>query len=238
MFRLYPLILFIAIVLISGKHAKRDITGEEIIKNFIKKSGGKRKIAGHDNITLYLQIQIRNIKMKGTIFYKSPNKYCQALMFKNDTIQKHIYNGDTSYLVKTDTIKQLKDQSAAILRTQSYMFPELMYLEKNYSLDFEGLETINNKPAYKVRIKNHNNYTHFAWYQKKTGMKLRTRFPEGDTEKIIDIKRYKTIDDVRFPVIKKITAKDYEIIMKLRYVDFSEVNESHFRVNVPYGSQN
>jgi len=145
--------------------------------------------------------------------YKDNDKYLMRVMAQGMTVQEQKYNGGTSIKMggmQGDQVVTDEKMVNAVKR-QAQIFGELQYLTEGHSLVLDGIEDVNDSPAFKINITFPNGDEMTDFYDKESGLKVKSiskvDAPTGPQTVILELRDYTEVEGgVMYPVSIKISG--------------------------------
>ena len=144
------ILLFSAIIAVTIINAQ---TLEEIVKKY-SSAINSDKLASISTIKITGKMSAMGMEMPMTMFMKNPNKIKVVYSFNGQEIVS-VFDGEKGYMVNpmtgsTEPVELTGDQLKQVQSTNAFTNEVLNYF-KSGKLSLEGEESVNGKPAYKVK---------------------------------------------------------------------------------------
>lgn len=205
------------------KKAPEGLTAEKVIDKYIEVMGGREKLSKINDETTKLSGTMQGMNINITISRKAPNKLYQLIDFGVGQ-QKTVFDGTRG---KTSAMGQEQELTGAQLeemKVQAAMNPYLDYPKLGIKLELGGVETINNKDAYKVTLIYPSGKKSVQYFDANSGFLVRQsssiESPQGSVSVTMDYDDYKEFNGymVAHKVIQgtpmgsiELTLNSYEI---------------------------
>ncbi len=181
-----------------------DMTAEKVINKYIKARGGAKKLNQLEGYALTYQTTIRSRTLKINLKKKSPNLFRQNLKVGGMTQQEKVYDGKQAFVKSMQTgKKKLEGKQEKQTRINATMFYLTKMDELGLNAELKGMETINNKPAYKIKLSNDEGLSWIEYFSKYTHLRVaekRTqKTPQGEMTQTTFYSDYETKDGIKFP---------------------------------------
>ena len=170
-----------------------------IIANYIKAVGGEAKVKGIKNASMTAEANFQGqvIEIK-TIADSENTPMMQSTSVGGNVMQKTLLVDGKGQMVMMGQVQELPDETAAMLKPQTYVFPEQFYEEMGFKLEFLGTEEVDGQQTNKLGITAPNGMVTNEFYSVESGLKLKTSSPAtGD----ITYSDYQQVDGVMFPMM-------------------------------------
>lgn len=206
---------------------KVNLSGNDVITNYIKAIGGKSAVAAIKDIQVKAELSVQGMTLNNVTTQKAPNKYKSVLSMAGQVFQKQVYNGKKGFASSPQKSGEVEGDDLNNLAEQAIMFGELFYAEKGYKVEVKGVESINGNEAYKLLITSPKGIKSTEFFDVKSGLKVRVVTGEG----MVDLSNYKKVNGVLYPHTSKITAGPQIIDVKTTEVKFnSGVSDAEFEI--------
>ena len=170
-----------------------------IIANYIKAVGGEEKVKAIKNASMTAEANFQGqvIEIK-TVADSENSRMMQSTSVGGNEMQKTLLVGGKGQMVMMGQVQELPDETAALLKPQTYVFPEQFYEEMGFKLEFLGTEEVDGQQTNKLGITAPNGMVTNEYYSVETGLKLKTSSAAtGD----ITYSDYQEVDGVLFPMM-------------------------------------
>ncbi len=184
------------------KKVPEGLTVDQVLNKYIDAIGGK------DNL---LKIQDESMKMTGsmqgmniviTIARKAPNKFYQLVDFGVGQ-QKTVFDGTKGKSSAMGQEQELTGDQLEAVKLQAEMNAFLDYPKYGIKPELAGMETINNKDAYKVILNMPDGKKTTQYYDTDTGYLIRqistAETAQGSFTSTIDMDDYREVSGVKVP---------------------------------------
>lgn len=193
-----------------------------VISNYIKAVGGLDKVKAIKNVSLTgeanFQGQIIEIK---TIADAENSRLMQSTSVGGNVIQKTLYSGGKGQIVAMGQVQDLPAEMTEMLKSQTYVFPELHYESMGFKLAFIGVEDLDGEKVNKLEITAPNGSVTNEFYSVNSGLKLKTsNAVSGD----VMYSDYQDVDGVKFPMTMTIKNPMLPVALeaKMKSVKFNQ----------------
>lgn len=141
-------------------------TLNDVMNNYIKAIGGKDKLEGVEAYSILAEAEMQGMKLNLEMKKTSKNQFMQDVKVMGNSMSKQVINDGSGYMVMQGQRKDMEEEELKKAREESAPFPELNYL--NGGVTLEGVETIDGKKAYKVKVSDEKT----SFYDMETGLKV------------------------------------------------------------------
>jgi hypothetical protein len=187
------------IILASNPIATVNDDPASIIANYIKAVGGEAKVKAIINASMTAEANFQGqiIEIK-TIADSENSRMMQSTSVGGNVVQKTLLVNGSGQMVMMGQVQELPEETVALLKPQTYVFPEQFYTEMGFTLEFLGTEEIDGQQANKLGITAPNGMVTNEFYSVESGLKLRTSSaPTGE----ISYSDYSEVEGVLFPMM-------------------------------------
>jgi zinc protease len=191
----------------AGMEVAEGVTAESVIDNYINALGGEERIKAIKDITFNMNSEIQGMKLEMKIQQKAPDKYLSSVIVGGSVMQQQVFDGERAKSSGMQGSMELEGDMLEEMKLQAIMNRELVYEEKGFSLNLEGIETVAGKSAYKIIITSPRNAEITEFFDTENGLKLRTLItqesPMGSMTQITDYEDYREVEGMMFPFMIK-----------------------------------
>lgn len=179
------------------------MTGWDVIEGHIKALGGREKLATVKDMSSEYTGTAQGMEIVLKTERLAPNlqKVLVTIPAMGMTAQSIIFDGKNAKIsgmqgdqpVDEDRLQEFKEGS---------MFPALTMKEKGYKVELAGVEKVNDKDAYVVKVTDPDGKVSTEYYDMDEGLRLRTVSTEeapgmGEMTQTLDILGYEEVDGVK-----------------------------------------
>lgn len=186
---------------------------EAIIDKYIEATGGKSAYEKRESlvITSTIEIAAQGIKGKATAYQTKANKSYTAIEFEGIGKIEEGYDGKTAWETNPMMGPRVKEDDELELAIRSATFNGELQWKKLYkSAETVGMEDVEGKPAYKLKMTPNKGNDEFQFYDKESGLlvknaaKLKTQMGEMPVETLFS--EYTATEGVKAPhkIVQKI----------------------------------
>tara|TARA_R110002051_G_scaffold315223_2_gene393362 strand:+ start:2029 stop:4098 length:2070 start_codon:yes stop_codon:yes gene_type:complete len=175
------------------------ISAQTVIDNYIKAIGGKEKLMGVSSYAMTAEAEIQGMKLNLEIKKTTSDQFMQDVKMMGNSMSKQVLDGNSGYMVMQGQRKDLDETEIEKIKSEAAPFAELTY--KNSDISLEGIEDIDGKKAYKIKVSNEKS----SFYDVTTGLKLQdvvTVNMNGQSmSSTFNFSDYKEVSGILFPFI-------------------------------------
>ncbi|WP_299530997.1 pitrilysin family protein [Ulvibacterium sp.] len=180
-----------------GAEVPEGITANDVLNTYINALGGKEKLEGVQSYALMAEAEMQGMKLNLELKKTANNQFMQDVKVMGNSMSKQVLDGNMGYMVMQGQRKDLGEEELKKVREESAPFPELNYLNNNVVL--EGVETVDGKKAYKLRITDEKS----IFYDMESGLKLQevntTEMQGQQMQQTLIYDDYKEVSGIQFP---------------------------------------
>ena len=155
----------------------QDPTAETVIENYIKAIGGREAIDKIKDITISSTSENPRGTAETEIKMKMPDKYMMSVYTNGMELYSIVNNGEKSVRKSqwgggNQEAKEGKEAKAEAMRMSP--FQEMNYVVLEIKMKNMGLEKVGETEAYKLEFTGQTGNVFYAWFDKTSGLKLKT----------------------------------------------------------------
>lgn len=170
-----------------------------VIANYIKAVGGEAKVKAIKNASMTAEANFQGqiIEIR-TIADSENTRMMQSTSVGGNVMQKTLLVDGKGQMVMMGQVQELPEETTALLKPQTYVFPEQFYQEMGFTLEFLGMEEIDGQQTNKLGITSPNGIVTNEFYSVESGLKLKT---SSEAAGDITYSDYQEVDGVMFPMM-------------------------------------
>ena len=200
----------------------------DVLNQYIEAIGGQDKLAAIESYHLTAETEMQGMKLNLEMMKTAGGKFMQDVKVGGNSMSKQVFDGEKGYMMMQGQRKDMGAEEIVKIKEEAVPFPELDYLS-NDSVTLEGMETIDGKKAYKVKLSEEKS----AFYDMETGLKVQetTQAEMGGQKMVstINYKDYQEVSGVQFPFIIAQTVGPQSFDFKVSEIKINEgVSDSDF----------
>ena len=190
------------------------MTAQNVLEKYIEAIGGKEKLMGVESYSLIAEAEMQGMILNLEVKKTSKNQYMQDVKVMGNSMSKQVVDGDKGYMVMQGQRKDLGEEELKKVKEESAPFPELNLLNTDVAL--EGVEVIDGKKAYKIKISDEKT----SFYDIETGLKVQDALSvEAQGQQVnttFDYTDYKEVSGIKFPFlfIQTMGPQKFDYIVK------------------------
>ncbi len=215
---------------IEQSAAPTDLTGEQVIEDYINAIGGRDKLESVQDLAIIMATEFNGMTLQTEMKKKVPNKMATVASMNGNPVFTQIFDG-TSGMVNQGGQKIEADEAMLKeMEATAPMFVELDYTKDGYSLELQGIEDVNEAKAYKVLVTDPNGKQVTEFFDTKTSLKVQSIAEAAGQMATTSYSNYQEVDGISFPFTVK-TSVPIPLEMKVQSVEFnSGLEDSEFGI--------
>ncbi len=207
------------------------LTVEQVIDNYIKARGGEENILKIKNVKSEATASIQGMTLNITSYKEVPNKICVETYMNGNLLSKQICDGENAKVVSMQGEQKLQGKMLDQMKYQAYLFPELEYSKEGYKTEMTGMEDVDGKPAYRVKVTNPAGDTQTLSFDKESGLMVKEVTPTPQGSSTTFVKEYKEVNGVKFPVKVTQSVGPQMIDVNVEKIEVNtDIEESKFEI--------
>ena len=179
-----------------------DVTGEEVIKKYLNAIGDREKLEGINNLKMEVRLNMNGMQFTNTTIKKDGTKYLNSTKMGEQEVNKVVYNEGRAKAYAQGRAMDLPPDQVNAIKYEAYTVPELHYTDPGFKLELKGMAKVNGKDTYKVVVETPEGQKSVHYFDKETGLKLKTETPMVNVE-YMDYQEY---DGVMMPSKMKMST--------------------------------
>ncbi|MBT8302783.1 MAG: insulinase family protein, partial [Maribacter sp.] len=190
------------------------MTANSVLEKYIEAIGGKAKLMGVESYSLLAEAEMQGMKLDLEIKKTSKDQFMQDVKVMGNSMSKQVFDGDNGYMVMQGQRKDFGEDELKKAKEESAPFPELNLLSTDVTL--EGIEVIDGKKAYKIKISDEKS----SFYDIGTGLKVQDAISvevQGQQmNTTFNYADYKEVSGIKFPflLIQAMGPQKFDYIVK------------------------
>lgn len=192
-----------------------------VIANYIKAVGGKDKVNAIKNAKMVMEASIQGQVLELSSIADAENsRMIQTTSMGGNVLQKTMFVNGKAQVMAGGQVQELPDETAAMLKPQTFVFPEERYEEMGFTLAYAGVEQIDGEDVHVLDITAPVGILTKEYYSVATGLKVRT---SSDATGEINYSDYQEVDGILFPMTLSIKNPMLPVPMeaKIKSIEFN-----------------
>jgi hypothetical protein len=213
------------------------VDAKTVIDQYLQAIGGREALSNVHQMTMKSTARVdaggRTMELTMNSWQVAPDRLCQETRMGDMLISKMVFDGKAGWMSGMSGNQDFTGKELESIKQSAVMFPELSYSEPGYKLELVGIEKLNGKDVYQLRIVNPSGASQTEYYNISTGLKVRTTSVSelmGQTmENSMEYGDYRNVDGILFPFSTKQTGNGPQLEITVNEIDIkTEVDPSHF----------
>lgn len=194
------------------KEVSGDITAESILRRALQAYGGEEAIAAITDATLTGTMSLMGQTFAYVQQHVLPDGYYAAIKMGEMTLMTQKKAGSEYSATMQGASMPVEGNAKADLDAKAMLYEERYYLSTpGYQFELEGIEAVDGKDAYKMKITSPGGSTSTAFFDVATGLRVKDMReqelgPMGKVVMTTTFKEYKAYNGVQIPVKVNIDA--------------------------------
>ena len=173
-------------------------TATTVLESYINAIGGKAKLEGVNTISMQAEAETQGMKINLELKKTSNDQFMQDVQVMGNSMSKQVLDGNKGYMTMQGQRKDFSEDEINKIKEESAPFPELNYLAAG-SISLEGIETVEDKKAYKLKITDNKT----VFYDVTTGLKLQEvnsmEVQGTQMQQTLNYGDYQEVSGIKFP---------------------------------------
>jgi len=185
----------------------------DVMNKYINAIGGKTELEGVTSYMLIAEAEMQGMKLNLEMKKTSKNQFMKDMKVMGNSMSKQVLNDGSGYVVMQGQRKDMDETELKKVREESAPFPELQYLNGGISL--EGMEGVDGKKAYKVKVSEEKT----LYYDVETGLKVKevakSEMMGQQVTSTINYSDYREVQGIMFPysIAQTVGPQSFEFIV-------------------------
>ncbi|MEO6917073.1 MAG: insulinase family protein [Chitinophagaceae bacterium] len=183
--------------------ASADISGAQVIKNYLAAIGGEAELNKVKSIILNGEMEVQGQSLTATLKKMAPNMESMEISMSGQAVMKQSFNGASGYAMQMGNKKDMDQKTINEKKDINSLFEQLGYASKNVKLEVAGTAKVNGSDTYKLKVTYPSGKTKVEYYDVKTGLLLKeeeTVEAEGQSvTTMVEFRDYKKTGNIMFP---------------------------------------
>ncbi|MEE4197670.1 MAG: insulinase family protein [Bacteroidales bacterium] len=186
------------------------VTAQTVIDNYVEAVGGKEKLAAMEDITVNASTEMSGMKINQVTYQKAPNKYSMKMSMNGNVITEQKFNGEVAVVKSFQGEQKIEGEQLEKFKIESTLNPELNYDKLGINLELSGIESVQEKDAYKIKVESPTGDVKYDFYDVESGLKIQTKqkvaTPQGEMTQTQFYLNYEIFDGIKYPTLIRITG--------------------------------
>lgn len=209
----------------EGAKVAADVTPEKIIDAYLKAIGGKEKLQSMKDMTVVSEMAMQGMTITNTYKYvivPGNPAFMMEVAMGASVMQKMIFDGGKAVISGAGGSQTIEGEKAAALKEQAYPILELEYARLNIQPTIEGIEQVNGRDAYKVKVTMGESVT-YSFYDVENGLKVKSVGTQQGVSQEVSFEDYRNTDfGLLYPFLSKTSMQGMPIELKVKEVKVNQ----------------
>jgi len=203
----------------------QGLTAAQIFEDYITALGGKEALQKVNSLKTVMSADSPFGKLEIVNLLQKPANFLTSVAMGGNVVQKMVFNGQKGAMEAMGQAMPVDEETMKGLREDAVLFPELDYLDKGYTADLVGIESVDGIKAYRIDLTTPSGRKKTQYYQTENSLKIRELEEQeggGQTVTVItEYKDYKKVDGgILVPYAMKLSgAMPVPLDLKLELVE-------------------
>ncbi|MGM0407179.1 MAG: insulinase family protein, partial [Bacteroidota bacterium] len=194
----------------KAKQIPDGVTVQKIIDQYVEAIGGEEKLQSINDLTMKASTVMNGMEIEQITYRKAPNQYAMKMSMNGNVMMEQKFDGEKGSMKSFQGEQEIKGDDLENLKIDATINQELKYDELGVELSLDGMETVNNKDVYKIKVVSPTGQTTYDFYDAESGLKLMTKqtvsTPQGDVTQTQTYLDYKQFGGIKYPTLIKISG--------------------------------
>lgn len=212
-----------------------DVDATSVLNTYFESIGGLEKLK---KVTAMKQVMAAETPM-GNLEISSQlkgQKFALTVKAGENVLQQQMFDGENGKQVAAGIAGPIPEEQLKALQEEAVPFPRLLYLQENYQVSLDGLETIDGKKVYVMSVETPSGSSKTEYYEQESGLLIKeVQVQNGPGGQTITVTRefsdYREFDGVLFPA-KIITsgATPFPLTLQAQTIELNpEIDDAVFK---------
>ncbi|MGM0582648.1 MAG: M16 family metallopeptidase [Bacteroidota bacterium] len=209
-----------------------DLTVEKVFENYFEALGGKDKIEAVESMKTVYTMSMQGQTLTFTEIKDNQN-YLQEVGMGAMVMSKVLVNDEGVKAMQQGQEVPLPDEAKGNLKSNAKIYPELHYEEMEMTTELTGVENVNEKPAYVVKITTPSGKESKSFFDTESGLKVKTsatqQGPQGEMTVYEEYSNFEAVEGIMVPK-KNLKFQGRPLNTELQSAEFNiEIKEDTFK---------
>lgn len=185
-----------------------DLTAEEVVRRYIRAVGSEEVIRRIQDIVTEYDAEIKGMPFKAQVIIKkrlgNPSMMSNEIIAEGmGVLQKTTFDGKRARTISMMGDSDVPEEQLDEMRAQAMLISESEYLKPGYTLTIKGVESVGNRPAYVVEVKDKNEKITLEYFDTETFLKVKQEYnmqtPQGTLNIFAEMSDYREVEGLKIP---------------------------------------
>lgn len=201
-----------------------DITPEKVVNAYLRAIGGVDKLKNIKDMTVKSEMGMQGLTINNLYKYLIvPGKpaFLMEVSMGGNVMQKIVFDGGKAVISGAAGNQTIEGEKAAELKEQAYPILELEYEALGIKPTLEGIEKVNNRDAYKLKV-NMGDAITYSFYDVESGLKVKSIGTQNGMTQEVTFEDYRpTPFGLVYPYLSKTSMQGVPIEIKVTDVEIN-----------------
>lgn len=178
--------------------APKDLSAKKVIDDYLEAIGGREKMENIKDYSTEMKASVQGRTLTFKEKRKQPDKYLRKTETMGQTVQKILVNGDEFTFFQQGKEQDLSETDKKYLKT---IFIDEKHIElkaekSNYDTKLLGVDSLNGKNTYVIKITTPKGNSFKNYYDTESGLKIKEVNAEGSESYFSN---YQKVNDIKIP---------------------------------------
>lgn len=201
-----------------------DVTPEKVVNAYLKAIGGVDKLKNIKDMTVKSEMGMQGLTINNLYKYLIiPGKpaFLMEVSMGGNVMQKIVFDGGKAVISGAAGNQTIEGEKAAELKEQAYPILELEYEALGIKPTLEGIEKVNDRDAYKLKV-NMGDAITYSFYDVESGLKVKSIGTQNGMTQEVTFEDYRpTPFGLVYPYLSKTSMQGVPIEIKVTEVEIN-----------------
>lgn len=201
-----------------------DVTPEKIVNTYLKAMGGVEKLKAIKDMTIKSDMGMQGMTINNLYKYIIvPGKpaFMMEVSMGGNVMQKIVFDGEKATISGAGGSQTIEGDKAAQLKEQAYPILELEYTALGIKPTLEGIEKVNDRDAYKLKVTMGDAIT-YSFYDVENGLKVKSVGTQNGMTQEVTFEDYRpTTFGIVYPYVSKTSMQGMPIEIKVTDIEIN-----------------
>jgi zinc protease len=207
-----------------------NVSADEIINKYINAVGGADELNKINSVVYKGEMSMQGMTMDVTQKKMMPNLDMMSIEMNGQAVMHQAFNGETGYQMQMGNKQDLSEDELTEFKETKGIVPQLFYKANGFKLEVAGVEKVNDKDAYKVKVTSPSGKVGAEYYDVATGylVKEEKTISAGgqEVQQTIEENNYKKEGNILLPHTISISVQSsqgsQDFTIEIKEVKFNE----------------
>ncbi len=216
---------------VKAMETPSNLTGMEVISNYVKAIGGKEKLQKVNDVTTKMGMSMQGMKIEIISKQKAPNKMSVETLMGTNVLSKQVCNGVKAMVKSQMGNKELTGAELEEMLAQSTLNAELYFDKMGITAELKGSEDVEGQPAWKVQMNLPSGKNTVDFYDQKSGLKVKSVSQQEQMSVTTLYSDYREVQGVLYPFKLKQSAGPQSFDIEVSSVEVNRgIDDSVFEL--------